>query len=1111
MKFLLSKSILIFITFSLVSSLSLSEQIPLKESFTPLNSHETTLFELPASKELYFSFDNQYDNSDIVINLQNAKQYTTHAYIYDDVPKIKKDNNGLYVDYVEDLDLSEKNFILKSSEISIKKTKYYIIIKDLLNYSTKDYITIFNEQDVIDFSKNPVFITNYYYSKNQFSFVFDAQKDEEIILEFNINNPDFTQKITVKLNDEELYNGVRNQGFVKLNENKNLEGTYKIYLSSVGEDLYTFIKSSMILRKQKYKVLELKPSTEQKLVFSQSNTFSFFTDIDEYDYNEENILTFKFSHNVSKNQLIDFCYVKTMNFDEYDDDKFYANMPTHEEENEGDFSRLNTIDNIYHLYFKKTKEKEEGKKSYLMVYCSFTIDEEMDYLYPEYFSVFLSERAGYYDLTQEQFQEKVNVNLNVDLKDFVPQVYRIKIPPTPEDDYRKYSYVFYTNYNLQTVYENSMIGSDHKNEVPRNIYSIPYEKTDLGDFVYIKIFGGSQKVNFRIESTKSQIYYYNSETRTRKTIGKEHLNCGESFYYIGSYTDLATETHFYLEEIYGQYTIYSKNEITNDDKDTILTNLDQKYLVNSKVGLLSNTFDILELKCTSPGYFNLHILSETMTKSLTMYSRNVGYVPKGTVYFYPNALSQYQNNINLEFSNPLGKDLNLSFCLSDNVTCSNENNLKGSYLQYKYATGADLPYSVKLIVNEDTIISVRLTDDSLYKVVDTEHNYINEQRILFKFNNSQDYKNTNITIRRAYHDYAYTLFKGDISFATDPIYSNYDYVSIGRGIRVDLMFSNPYNKPYSMKPDKEDSPFYLMFYIYDPEGIQKDVYMKNNPIETYEKMPLSVTKIFKNSNEKYSLDISKDVSIASVIYQSCGNSFKKINIYSYDDVLNVFDTTNDKTKFYLGKFNNYLVPSQIGGAVINESLPYSGVVVGVSTSDIEQKYVDDLNNLVNNVTQNGKKLKWNKLDNVVNYEVYVFDENNKDVEYIKNPCYLESLKSDKNNLTYIKHYSTKDNYYTLTEEGIYIVTVMASLEGKTPLNYVYNELRFNSSSPPYDEDEGGVSTALIVVLSIIGVIIIAVIIVLVIVLLKKRKSIRLSAVDEKTLVRDTVASDAENQ
>ena len=61
-------------------------------------------------------------------------------------------------------------------------------------------------------------------------------------------------------------------------------------------------------------------------------------------------------------------------------------MPAHEKESEADFSNYNTLTNVYHLYFVRTKEKEEDKNRYLLVHCSVKIDEKL-YFEPETMSV----------------------------------------------------------------------------------------------------------------------------------------------------------------------------------------------------------------------------------------------------------------------------------------------------------------------------------------------------------------------------------------------------------------------------------------------------------------------------------------------------------------------------------------------------------------------------------------------------------------------------------------------------------------------------------------------------------------------------------------------------
>ena len=114
-------TIIIFL-FSLSSQRLRGFHVPGKDSFIPINHGVETLIELTSTtNELYFSFDNKYDDSDIVVYVKNARQYTTTMYLYDSYDQIRTNEDGEYIGFVKDLDLSEKLSYVSSS----KKCTYY--------------------------------------------------------------------------------------------------------------------------------------------------------------------------------------------------------------------------------------------------------------------------------------------------------------------------------------------------------------------------------------------------------------------------------------------------------------------------------------------------------------------------------------------------------------------------------------------------------------------------------------------------------------------------------------------------------------------------------------------------------------------------------------------------------------------------------------------------------------------------------------------------------------------------------------------------------------------------------------------------------------------------
>ena len=1057
-----------------------------------------TLIELtPTKRELYFSFDNQFDDSDIAIYTKNAHQYTVGMYFYDAYEKIKTDEQGEYIESNYVFDMSEKFKYMKES----KKCTYYLVIKDSGNYTSKDYITIFNEKDTLQLKEDEPFLIRMFFKNNMYTFAFSGEDDDKIELDFNTNEINYEQSIIIKRDDEEVYKGTKNKGILKLNEDKK-KSNYKIYLAAVN-DIYVDVKASLVLRKTKNEVRLIEPEKEINLHYGYTKEFSFYLNLDDYEVNDENIITFKVSHLAYRNKLVKYCYAKNMNFEKFDDNKFISNMPCKEEESESSFGRLNSYDTIYHLYFSRTKEKEENKTSFLLVHCSFKSDDD-NYYDPETISINLSDKPKVLDFTETK-----KLNEKIKIKEYIPMIYKIKIPieELPEDN--KYSYIFYTNLKIQAVYVNSMLNDkyNYKYEETYQLYAISNshlkdEKEKKNKIYYIKIFGAEQEINFRAETTEAEIFFNNYNYRSYRTLTQQHFNCGKSFYFLGSYTIVAKELVFFLEEVYGKYDIYYKNEIAENDDDTILTNANSKYLIKEKSGILSKTIDILEIKCQSPGYFNLYILKDSFTDTLVLHQRQIAVVNKGELTIsLKNVKDNY--NVNLEISTPLGKEIDIE-------TYHTKINSANRYFQMEYSA-TTFTNTCSLYIKEDnTIISIKLTDENFYQIVDKEFDRSNEKYILFKLKNNATYKSVNITVDKISNSYAYTLFKGDIKYGFDLKNSGYRTIASDKTKNnINLILSNPYTKGNPMISDKTDSPFYVLFYVNDIEGKQKDLYVIYNSLDEYEEWKNSEIKtIPSDENKKYNIKVGKDIEKLSVLYQSCGKSLKEVNIYNYDDELNSFESNN---KVNVGIFNNYDMDKQLGPIFVNDpDNKYPGAQVSLSLKEIPKKEIDDLNNEnINYISQDGNDINWPNLNGAKEYTIYVFNSKNENIKYIQNICYLKSINKNKLNNelkdetdpSYIGVYTTTSNSFEIKEKGTYNITVVANLD--YPLNYVFKEIEFNSTNKTN-------TIAIILGICIPLVIIITIVVVVFIVKKKKKQDIEknLSENDDagEALVRPSTTS-----
>ena len=1041
-----------------------------EDSFVPLYSHEMQKYTItPSQNEVYYVFDNKYNDSDIVINLKIGTSFTVHGYIYDSYDKIALDEEGQYTNFTTEIILNQKLIILKNSEIQIEETKYYIILKDIIYAANIDYITIFNEQDIINLQNQNPIVTDMFYSTNKQSLLFDFNLNETVTIELNTNNEDFEIYIFIYDSETEelIYKGIKTKGEIKFNEEKNLNGTFLIDMYSF-EDPYTEIKLSLILYKESQKIIELTNKNNYNFAFVNTKIYNFYINLDNYEYNEENVLTFKFDNIVFDQNLLKHCNAKTMNFETNDENKLIANMPANDEENEALFERLTTSDSIYHLYFKKTTQKEQNKNSYLLIHLSLQNDDDI-YFTPATFNIFVSEKTEKIDLSG---LTDFTISKNLILQTYTPKIIRIVFPKNYENNY-----LLYTSEKVMELYNETMIGVSHLYDYKKQTFVINSNDNLKVYTLYLKLYSLERKINFRFESTKDEIYYLDELERPTKSLNKKLLDCSKGFYYIAEYETNNNKGHFYLEEIYGNFNLFYKNTFSYEDK-SLLIHENDTYLIKNKLGNLTTNLELIELQCVSPGYAHLHLFEDLSEINSTIFSRKFGYLTANTNLQIIPLVNPNQENINIEISTPTGKELKINDGEKDVII-----NEKNKYYQVSYENYDSMP---KLFIasnnqNEDAVVSIRVTNLDKFIILKDNYTHIEYQsQFILPFENNKNYESVSININRVYHEFSYSIFNGNYNYATYQYNSGYEYDLLPNKNTINLTISNPYLLNLNNNPESN----YLVISANDIEMLQKDIYVEYNPIKQYEKTELGKPYIIDN-NKKYSLPkINQNDNEINVIYQSCENSFDKINIYNYNDMLFSIKNSNIYSKYKVKTINNYLFDMQFNVDTFEIELLYKGAVIGFSNGEIKQEEIEYYENLKLNIIQDGKKISWQNISNVDLYEIYVLDENNEKIKYLKNPCFLKTIKE---NNDYIKYYSTKNNYYTLEEKGNYTVVVSANVQGKLPLIFIYNELKYSSKEEHKEEDDSNTLFWVLLISIILVVIIVLVIIVLVVIKLKKKK------------------------
>ena len=1064
------KYLIFFLIISIVSQTSqkgIRAVVP-EDEFVLLKSREIVQFQLnKTNNEIYYSFQNNFDESDIVINLKVGKGFTTYCYIYDSYDNIKINSKGEYVNPIKEVELSENYIILKSSELEIKKTKYYFIIKDIFNSFNKDYITIFNEQDEINLIKEKFIIMEKFYSKNKYYFSFSHTKNEIVTLDLNINDTDFYQDVYIykNPNKELIYKGEKNKGEIKLNEDRDSEGDYIIEIES-QEKPYIDIKSSIILHKDEVFVKELKYGSPLTFAYTGNKLFNLYVDLNEYNLNDENIITFKFGNQIFDRNLLSHCYAKVLNFESYDDSKFLSNMPAKEEENEAVFSRLTGTSNIYQLYFKNTKQKEENKKPFLLIHLSIQKEEHdtEEYISPEEFSVYLSKKPITINLGEYK-NKKMIIDENIKLEDYVCQIYKIILPEI-EDDSNKLSYIFFSSINIEVVYNYSMLVNDHLKDQTKMIHVLSSDQSEYNftKILYVKLFGFSnEKVNFKIESTEYLVNYIFKDSRSTKTYNNKLTDCSKPFYYIGEYSLNAKMGYFYLETFYGKINTYYKKIISPGD--SILINENPKYLIEDNLIKFESSLDIVEFKCEIPGLFQIHFIDDTDSdnRQINLLSKVYTFLPRMTDFSITPIINYPQEDVSFEIYTPTGAEIEIND--GSKITYIDSNN---KYYQVKYKNESEVPYLFTVFSKKDTVISISLTNKNNFAIVDSDYSRIGENysQVIVKLLQKENCENINLEINKVYYGYNYSFFKGNVEYAANLVVSESDYIEIDRSYKIKMIIPNPY---LGEEIYDENIAYYFMFYIEDYEKIQKEVFVTYNEIKEYEIINKDVPMIIFKDNEKYQLPkFEGNMTDMNIIYQSCGNLLKQINIYNYEDqIKTIINNENesiyqhDSIKIYHELSNlTYRLDINLDEKQKDINPFLNGAVIGITEENITDEDIEKYSNLTLNISQNGRRVEWDPIENISHYDVYVLNENNTYVPFLKNPCLLQSIKNHypphkvyDNEDYYEKYYSSSTNYITLNEKGRYYVTVSANISGQVPLIYIYDKVIFDSSLIPEDSEE----------------------------------------------------------
>ena len=197
---------------------------------TPLTSHSKTFFEVNSTSQYKFFSFTINPSEDIILRFELGNAFTVDIFIFTDISFTttfpSNTNSTLH------FKLTSTEFILKSSSFPKQTKTIYIAIYDN-KYSYSDYLTIFNENDIIPIKANTPLIVNRFYSKGKFTFHYVSPTHTTSIYQLQLNKKGDTPFRRV-----EVYSHENNKLLYSINDEFIVDTVIRVDEKEKQQELY---------------------------------------------------------------------------------------------------------------------------------------------------------------------------------------------------------------------------------------------------------------------------------------------------------------------------------------------------------------------------------------------------------------------------------------------------------------------------------------------------------------------------------------------------------------------------------------------------------------------------------------------------------------------------------------------------------------------------------------------------------------------------------------------------------------------------------------------------------------------------------------------------------
>ena len=602
-----------FIVF-LILSISFCSDIDFQE----IDSLVKTEFNVNEKQEAYFKYKLGGTKGPIGLHFLLANLYTVQVFIYKSYDEEPILNYYFAQEQFKEIDTSDFDDYV------------YIVIKETYKYFYKDYITIYNPNEVIELKPDEPFTINNFLSNNLYQLKFSSSNN--VTLVYNTLNLENSKRTITILNGNKtiVEDGEDSEYKLDLDAGE-IYISVKNYLDK-ETDKETMAQDFSIIvyeKKNKYnfnKVIQNKISKNKYIYNNKKQTFYYYVNIT--DIKNSNTLNFKihFKYYLYNNATFFSDIIHLDN--KITESDLENNIPT---ENKLPLSYDDDSDEYMRIYFHD--EKDDKKYKYLLV--KLEIKENVYYVGSKDIEVSLGNEVENINLKKIEYNKATTINKKL-LND-IPTYFKLVL--NAEEKYLLTS----QNQDLTIFIKGDLLNEN--NEINKNYLSDDNEIVVLSGIeeLTIKIFGSSTSdIIFYVEKiNKNQIRHVDTKRNNNIfeiTMTEEECNSDNNLYVLGSF-DYETYAYGELPVIYyatkesGEFEIYFKNKISLEKDGSLFPSEESQVQDFNKRIVLNTNLDLFTIKCKKPGTLSIrpeaksfdettHLIKQNSIKEILLYDHS---------------------------------------------------------------------------------------------------------------------------------------------------------------------------------------------------------------------------------------------------------------------------------------------------------------------------------------------------------------------------------------------------------------------------------------------------------------------------------------------------------